>query len=154
MRTIQSLLSEYGESHQNPTNKLVHWFCVPIIVFSVIGLLYGVKLGDLSLSGLPVNLATVVLALALLYYIRLSPTLAVGFLLFALLCLYLCGRIEQSSTPLWMVSIFLFVAAWLVQFWGHKVEGKKPSFLKDVQFLLIGPAWLLSFIYARLGIPI
>ncbi|HND86965.1 MAG TPA: DUF962 domain-containing protein [Saprospiraceae bacterium] len=154
MRTIESLLAEYGESHQNPTNKMVHWVCVPTIVFSVIGLLYGVKFGDLSLLGLPVNLATVVLTLALLYYIRVSPTLAVGFLLFALICLYLCGRIEQGGAPLWRVCLILFVVAWIGQFWGHKVEGKKPSFLKDVQFLLIGPAWLLSFIYARLGIPV
>ena len=154
MRTMQSLLAEYGESHQNPTNKLVHWFCVPIIVFSVVGLLYGVKFGTVSLLGLPPNLATVVLMLTLVYYIRLSPSLAVGFLLFSLGCLYVCGLIEQSGTPLWMVSIGLFVAAWVVQFWGHHVEGKKPSFLKDVEFLMIGPAWLLSFIYGRLGIRI
>ena len=154
MRTMQSLLAEYGESHQNPTNKLVHWFCVPIIVFSVVGLLYGVKFGTVSLLGLQPNLATVVLILTLIYYVRLSPSLAVGFLLFSMVCLYLCGLIEQSSTPLWMVSIGLFVAAWVVQFWGHKVEGKKPSFLKDVEFLMIGPAWLLSFIYERLGIRI
>ena len=154
MRTMQSLLAEYGESHQNPTNKLVHWFCVPTIVFSVVGLLYGVKFGTVSLLGLQPNLATVVLMLTLVYYVRLSPSLAVGFLLFALVCLYLCGLIEQSGTPLWKVSIGLFVAAWIVQFWGHKVEGKKPSFLKDVEFLMIGPAWLLSFIYGRLGIRI
>ena len=154
MRTMQSLLAEYGESHQNPTNKLVHWFCVPIIVFSVVGLLYGVKFGTVSLLGLQPNLATVVLMLTLVYYVRLSPSLAVGFLLFALVCLYLCGLIEQSGVPLWKVCIGLFVAAWIVQFWGHKVEGKKPSFLKDVEFLMIGPAWLLSFIYGRLGIRI
>ena len=154
MRTMQSLLAEYGESHQNPTNKLVHWFCVPIIVFSVVGLLYGVKFGTVSLLGLQPNLATVVLMLTLIYYVRLSPPLAVGFLLFALVCLYLCGLIEQSGVPLWKVCIGLFVAAWIVQFWGHKVEGKKPSFLKDVEFLMIGPAWLLSFIYGRLGIRI
>ena len=154
MRTMQSLLAEYGESHQNPTNKLVHWFCVPTIVFSVVGLLYGVKFGTVSLLGLQPNLATVVLMLTLVYYVRLSPSLAVGFLLFALVCLYLCGLIEQSGVPLWKVCIGLFVAAWIVQFWGHKVEGKKPSFLKDVEFLMIGPAWLLSFIYGRLGIRI
>lgn len=154
MRTMQSLLAEYGESHQNPTNKLVHWFCVPTIVFSVVGLLYGVKFGEVSLLGLPPNLATVVLVLTLIYYVRLSPSLAVGFFLFSLVCLYLCGLIEQSGLSLWKVSVGLFVAAWIVQFWGHKVEGKKPSFLKDVEFLMIGPAWLLSFIYARLGIRI
>jgi len=57
------------------------------------------------------------------------------------------------ETPLWLVCLIVFVLAWVGQFYGHKVEGKKPSFLKDLQFLLIGPAWLLGFIYRKLGIP-
>jgi uncharacterized membrane protein YGL010W len=60
---------------------------------------------------------------------------------------------QSQIAPLWLVSAIVFVVAWIGQFYGHKVEGKKPSFLKDIQFLLIGPAWLLHFIYRRLGIP-
>ncbi len=154
MRTIESLLSEYGESHQNPTNKAVHWICVPVIFFCVVGLLYEVKLGiDLSPT-LPLNLAMVALLFTVLYYVRLSPALAAGMTMFALVCLAVCQAIEAAGLPLWQVSLTLFVLAWIGQFWGHKVEGKKPSFLKDVQFLLIGPAWLMSFIYARLGVKI
>lgn len=153
MRTMQNLLDEYGESHQNPTNKLVHWFCVPSIVFSVIGLLYGVKLPIEVAAGIPLNLAMILLAITLLYYLRLSFTLAIGFFLFACGCLYLAQQIETSGLKLWQVSIAIFVVAWVIQFWGHKVEGKKPSFLKDVEFLMIGPAWLLHFIYKKLGIP-
>ncbi len=155
MRTIESLLDEYGESHRNPTNKIVHWICVPIIFFSVVGLLYSIKLGGLMLTPtLPLNVAMVALLLLLVYYIRLSPTLAAGMAFFALLCLFLCQQIENSGATLWKVSIALFVLAWIGQFWGHKVEGKKPSFLKDLQFLLIGPAWLMHFIYQRAGIAI
>ncbi|MCW5921395.1 MAG: DUF962 domain-containing protein [Saprospiraceae bacterium] len=154
MRTIQSLLSEYGESHQNPTNKLVHWVCVPVIFFCVVGLLYSVKLGVNILPNMPLNLAIVALALTILYYVRLSPTLAIGMTLFSLLCLWLCRVIEASGASLWQVSLILFVLAWVGQFWGHKIEGKKPSFLKDVQFLMIGPAWLMSFIYERAGIKV
>ena len=155
MRTMQSLLDEYGESHRNPTNKLVHWICVPIIFFSVVGLLYSVKLGGLLLTpSLPLNLAMVTLLLLLLYYLRLSPTLAVGMAMFALVCLFLCQQIEASGASLWQLSVVLFVLAWIAQFWGHQVEGKKPSFLKDLQFLLIGPAWLMRFIYGRMGIAI
>jgi uncharacterized membrane protein YGL010W len=65
----------------------------------------------------------------------------------------LAQQIENSHFKLWQVSIAVFVIAWVIQFWGHKVEGKKPSFLKDVEFLMIGPAWLLHFIYKKLGIP-
>jgi uncharacterized membrane protein YGL010W len=154
MRTIQSLLSEYGESHQNPTNKLVHWVCVPVIFFCVVGLLYSVKLGANLSTGLQINLAMVVLLLTVLYYVRLSPTLAVGMTVFSLFCLWICQIIETSGASLWQVSLILFVLAWIGQFWGHKIEGKKPSFLKDVQFLMIGPAWLMSFIYERVGIRV
>ena len=155
MRTIESLLDEYGDSHRNPTNKLVHWICVPVIFFSIVGLLYSVKLGGLMLTPtLPLNLAMVTLSLLLVYYIRLSPPLAAGMTLFALICLFLWQQLENSGATLWQVSLVLFVLAWIGQFWGHKVEGKKPSFLKDLQFLLIGPAWLMSFLYQRAGIAI
>lgn len=155
MRTIESLLDEYGESHRDPTNKLVHWICVPIIFFSVVGLLYSIKLGGLMLTPtLPLNVAIITLLLLLIYYLRLSPTLAAGMAIFTLLCWFLCQQIENSGAVLWQVSIALFVLAWIGQFWGHKVEGKRPSFLKDLQFLLIGPAWLMSFIYQRMGIAI
>jgi uncharacterized membrane protein YGL010W len=73
--------------------------------------------------------------------------------LFGLLCLFLARIIAGTGSPLWMVSIIIFAVAWIGQFYGHKVEGKKPSFFKDLQFLLIGPAWLMHFIYKRLGIP-
>ena len=152
MKTIQQWLSEYGESHQDHTNKTIHWICVPAIFFSMTGLLYGVKL-PFPIFGIPANLAMIVLALVTVYYFSLSKTLWIGLLLFAVLCLWLCSLIEQSNIlPLWLFSIIIFVVAWIGQFYGHKVEGKKPSFLKDIQFLLIGPAWLMSFIYKKLGI--
>lgn len=152
MKTIHQWLDEYGESHQDHTNKTIHWICVPSIFFSITGLLYGIKL-PLLISGLQINLAMIVLALVTVYYVSLSRTLWVGLVLFALLCLWLCQLIEEVNIlPLWLFCIIVFVVAWIGQFYGHKVEGKKPSFLKDIQFLMIGPAWLMSFIYKRLGI--
>lgn len=153
MATLASLLSEYGESHQNPTNKLVHWVCVPLIMFSLLGLLWSLPfpaaLRELSAW---LNWGTLVMALALLYYLRLSPALALGMVLvWALMAAGL--RLVESSVPfpLWAVCLLIFALAWAGQFWGHKVEGKKPSFLKDLQFLLIGPLWLLHFVYQKLG---
>jgi uncharacterized membrane protein YGL010W len=49
-------------------------------------------------------------------------------------------------------AIVVFVLAWIGQFIGHMVEGRKPSFFEDLGFLLVGPAWLLSFVYQRAGI--
>lgn len=154
MKTIHQWLNEYGESHQDHTNKTIHWICVPAIFFSIIGLLYGIKI-PFTVFDVQLNVAILVLALAVVYYMSLSKTLWVGLLLFALLCLWLCQIVEQSGIiSLWLFSVIVFVVAWIGQFYGHKIEGKKPSFLKDIQFLMIGPAWLMSFIYKKLGIGI
>ncbi len=157
MRKIDALLAEYGESHQNETNKAIHWICVPLIFLSVVGLIASIPssfvqrvLGHNPYS----NWAFVVLVLVLVYYISLSIPLGFGMMLFGLLCLYIVRLLAQSTiAPLWLISIVIFVVAWIGQFYGHKVEGKKPSFLKDIQFLLIGPAWLMHFIYKKLRIP-
>ncbi len=154
MRDINSLLNEYGESHQNKTNKLVHWICVPLIFFSLVGLLYSVKFPFFILTDIQLNLAHIALLASLFYYFRLSKSLTIGLLIFVIVCLWFCYVIEEQEISLWIVSVVVFVAAWIGQFWGHKVEGKKPSFLKDVQFLLIGPAWLMSFIFEKLDIKI
>ncbi len=156
MRKIDLLLSEYGESHRNVTNKMIHWICVPLIFFSVIGLIASIPSGLVQsiLGENPyANWATIVLVLAIAYYSTLSITLTIGMMLFSALCLYVARLIAETSTPLWAASLFIFVVAWIGQFYGHKVEGKKPSFLKDLQFLMIGPVWLMHFIYKKLGIP-
>ena len=147
MRRIDALLQEYGESHQNQTNKRVHWICVPVIFTSVMALIYELP------PVLGVNWLWIVTLLVMAYYVYLSPRLAVGFIavfVLAFAAMMLAARIVPL--PLWGTALIAFVLAWIGQFWGHKVEGKKPSFFKDLQFLLIGPAWLLSFIYKRMGL--
>jgi len=151
MKTIRDWLDEYGESHQNETNKLIHWICVPAIFFSIVGLMYSIKLPWI-ISGYQLNVAVILMALVVIYYASLSNTIWIGMMLFGLICLYLCYLVESSGIRLWLFSVIVFALAWVGQFYGHKVEGKKPSFLKDIQFLMIGPAWLMSFIYQKLGI--
>jgi uncharacterized membrane protein YGL010W len=153
MKGIQTWLDDYGISHQNPTNKLIHWICVPLIFFSITGLFYSVELPFKIGSDMNFNLAIIMLAGVVAYYFFLSRTLWIGMLLFASVCMLICYEMKQSGISLWLVSIVTFVLAWIGQFYGHHVEGKKPSFIHDLQFLMIGPAWLMSFIYKRLGIP-
>lgn len=157
MRKIDELLEEYGQSHQNATNKLIHWICVPAIFFSIVGLTYSIPAQVLTtylpFLGSFANWASVALIVILIYYVTLSPPLTLGMLLFAALCLALANVLAlMAPIPLWAISLVIFVVAWIFQFYGHKVEGKKPSFFKDVQFLLVGPAWLMHFIYKRLGL--
>ena len=152
MKSIQQWLDEYGESHRNKTNKTIHWVCVPAIVFSLLALLWGVPLPGLADLGFA-NAATALVLLSGIYYFALSVPLALGMLVLAgamLSVLYAVDtRIEMA---MWQIGVAVFVVAWIGQFVGHKIEGKKPSFFKDVQFLLIGPLWLLAALYRRLGV--
>ena len=154
MPTIQQWLSAYGESHTNSTNKMIHWICVPAIFFSIVGLLYEVEL-PFQIAGFQLNLAMIIMLVVVAYYFSLSKTLWVGMLIVGFFCLLICFLFQQSGwMPLWEFCLLVFAVAWIAQFYGHRVEGKKPSFLKDIQFLLIGPAWLMSFIYKKMGIPV
>ena len=152
-RTIHDWFNTYGESHQNPTNKLIHWICVPTIYFCVVGLLYSVPVPTIpSFSG-PHLLATLAIGLVGIFYLRLSLPIMVGMMLWRLVCLWLIHVLDANLPyPVWAVCVLLFVLAWIGQFYGHKIEGKKPSFLEDLKFLMIGPAWLMGFLYRRAGI--
>jgi uncharacterized membrane protein YGL010W len=153
MKNITNWLDEYGESHKNETNKFIHWICVSAIFFSIVGLLYAIKL-PFQFQAQQLNVAMIVTLLVVLYYVKLSPSLAVGMFIFATLCLLLAHFVEKMGISLWLFSMIVFALAWVGQFYGHKIEGKKPSFLKDLQFLMIGPAWLMSFVYKKIGIAL
>lgn len=146
MRTLQDWLAEYSISHQNPVNKRLHWLCVPLITFSVIGLLW-------SLNPF---VALIALILAMIFYARLSLRLFIGMTLFSVFSVVLIWMLTaqllsiSSSEPFWFY-LGIFIVGWIGQFYGHKVEGKKPSFFKDLQFLLIGPAWCVDYLMKKIG---
>ena len=154
MRPIDLLLETYGESHKNATNKLIHWVCVPAIMFSLLTLLFAIPF--FVERSLWANWAFVLLVGAWIYYARLSMTMLIGFVVIGGLMLLgimgLYGMAGYDAGTLALYAVIIFVVAWIGQFIGHKIEGKKPSFLQDVQYLLIGPAWLLHFIFKKVGI--
>jgi uncharacterized membrane protein YGL010W len=153
-RRIDVLLAEYGESHQNPTNKTIHWIAVPVIAWSVIAILWALPTPGFFPANPYVNWATIGCALAVVYYLTLSVPLAIGMVAFSVIAIAIIRQVEtNASINLEWIAGAVFVFAWVFQFAGHEVEGKKPSFFKDLQFLLIGPAWLMHFLYRRLGIP-
>ena len=155
MRSIQKWLDMYGESHQNPLNKKIHWICVPAIMFSIVGLWWSIPHQEMPVIffNTKLNWAIILTTLILFYYLWLSLVMAVGMFFVGLTLLVGNSFLYTNfDFPLWKISLIIFVVAWAGQFVGHKIEGKKPSFFQDIQFLLIGPAWLLSFIYNKLGI--
>lgn len=140
IRQIDHLLAHYGESHQNPDNELIHFVAIPLIVFSLMGLLQWIH----------PNVALVVIAGSIVYYARLSTVFMVSMALVSALMLYVIGLID----PAWLlpVSVGIFVISWIFQFIGHKMEGKKPSFFEDLQYLLVGPLFVLSKLFLKIGL--
>jgi|SRR4051812_3242328 uncharacterized membrane protein YGL010W len=145
--------AEYGESHQDDTNELIHWICVPLIFFCVLGFVAAIPAPVAWLETMPwFNWALVAVVAVYAFYLRLSPRLSAGLLFFMSLCYTGIVVLELFAPwPIWKICGVVFILAWIGQFIGHKIEGKKPSFLKDVVFLLIGPAWLMSMVYRKLG---
>ncbi|MFI4923777.1 MAG: DUF962 domain-containing protein [Vicinamibacteria bacterium] len=140
MRRVDALFERYAESHRHPRNKAIHWVCVPLITWSLLAILWWIAPAA----------AYVLIGVAMLYYARLSFTIAIGMLAVAALMVYALMQLGDAMLP---VAIAVFVAAWAGQFVGHRIEGKQPSFVEDVRFLLVGPAWPLADAYRRFGIP-
>lgn len=136
MKTMNQWFDEYSESHQNKTNKAIHWVCVPTILFSIIGIL----------AHFSALLTALLLLLSFVFYARLDLVLAVAMAALLVVMAWLIYTLPVGVG----FYIGLFVLAWIGQFYGHKVEGKKPSFFKDLQFLLIGPVWCMDAYLGKL----
>tara|TARA_R110002073_G_scaffold8207_4_gene45788 strand:+ start:1260 stop:1718 length:459 start_codon:yes stop_codon:yes gene_type:complete len=148
MKTAQQWFDEYAVSHQNHTNQLIHYICVPLIFFSVIGLFMSIPTGLLEntfelYNPILENWAVVVGILISIFYIQLGFWYFLQMAFFILLAII--GNFWLgNNVHLLYASLAIFVIAWIGQFYGHNVEGKKPSFAKDLQFLLIGPLWVVK----------
>ena len=150
-REVDRWLGNYSEDHRNATNVLIHWICVPLILWTVIALLWLVPVPEsIGRAGL---WAGVAMFMAMMFYLRQSRPLAFGMLIaFAAL-----GVVTEllyralGATLLWL-AIGIFVAAWIAQFIGHHIEGRRPAFFTDLAYLLIGPAWIVAKIMRKLGV--
>lgn len=134
-KTLSDWLAEYGESHQNPANKSIHWVCVPTIFVTIMGMIFAYS---------PI-LAYICSVLVVAFYLRLSLVLGLSMGLFMVSVLWLLYTYPVGFG----VWLLVFVVAWIGQFIGHHIEGKKPSFFEDLQFLLIGPAWVADSLWSK-----
>ena len=138
LKTLEQWFSLYGESHKNPTNVKIHKVAVPLIYFSVVALITAIP------GNIGIGILSTITAITLAFYFYLSLKLGVVMATFTALCIYLALNINNII----MVAVGIFIVAWVFQFVGHKVEGKKPSFLNDLSFLLIGPAWVFNPLFS------
>ena len=159
IRNVDIYFDKYAESHQNPTNKLIHWICVPLIILSLLGLLWSIPFPYIKILGAYnsyVNWASFFIAFSIFYYYNLSPVLSYFMFFLLFIFSFVIMELEQwqktGGPALWLISLIIFVISWAGQFTGHKIEGKKPSFFDDLKFLLIGPIWLLHFVLKKFKI--
>ena len=151
-REVDRWLGNYSEDHRNPTNVLIHWICVPLIVWTVVALLWVIPVP--AMLGRPGLWAGAAMVAALSFYLRLSrPLGGAMLLLFVLLGLITEGLYRVLGPGLLLaLAIGVFVLAWIAQFIGHNIEGRRPAFLTDLVYLLIGPAWIAAKVMRKFGI--
>jgi uncharacterized membrane protein YGL010W len=138
-RRIDQLLAHYGESHQHPVNERIHFIAIPLIMLSLIGLIFCIHPW----------LAYGFMAASMVYYARLSSVFLAAMGVWSVLLLALVHAMGDARLPL---CVAIFVGAWVLQFIGHKLEGKKPSFFEDVQYLWVGPLFVLRPLLQRYAI--
>jgi uncharacterized membrane protein YGL010W len=138
-RRLDQLLAHYGESHRDPRNEAIHFIAIPLILLSLVGLLYAAHPW----------IAYAFLAASMVYYARLSWVFLIAMAAVSgvalLLVLAMCDRVVPAS-------VSIFITAWIAQFVGHRIEGKKPSFFEDLQYLWVGPLFVLSKLFGKLGL--
>ena len=130
-RRIDELLNHYAQSHLHPTNERIHFAAIPLIMLSLIGLMFFLH---------PLVAYGFILA-SMVYYLRLSLPFAAAMTVWSAIMLAVVHAMGEQRL---YICLAIFVGAWVMQFIGHKTEGKKPSFFEDVQYLWIGPLFVLQ----------
>lgn len=141
-RRVDQLLAHYGQSHQHPTNERIHVVAIPLIMLTLVGMMYA----------LSPWLAYAFLGASLVYYLRLGSPMLTTCMVAVTAAMLLAIRALDGAGVLLPTSVAVFVVAWVFQFIGHKVEGKKPSFFEDIQYLWVGPLFVLVLFLRRAGL--
>lgn len=150
MRSLADYIEEYSDSHQNQTNILIHKICVPAIMFSLLGILKALPVS--ATWPMWLDWSTVFIIASLIYYSLFKNIRVVAAIIIMLIPMLLI--LEEMRPRFFVISVIVFIVAWIGQFIGHKIEGKKPSFFKDLFFLLIGPVWTMNSLAAETGIDL
>lgn len=150
-RNIYRLMAEYERDHQDKTNRLLHFIAVPLIFFCVVAFVTEIPT-PAGIEKLPGGWLLIAVIPASIYYLRRSVTAGVIMIAFTLLCFGIIELLRHAALPVWEVSLGLFIVLWGVQYVGHSIEGKRPSFFRDAQFLLIGPVWVFHKFLRPLGV--
>jgi uncharacterized membrane protein YGL010W len=139
-RKLDRLLAHYGESHRHPTNELIHVIAIPAIMLSIVGMLFALHPWA----------AYVFVGASLVYYALLQSPVLLAIM--AAWTVLLIGLATAMGGRAFVISLAIFVVGWIFQFIGHKLEGRKPSFFEDIQYLWVGPLFVVTLALRKLGV--
>ena len=141
MSVLTRLLESYEKNHQNPVNEVIHIFAIPLIMFSILGVT----------AAFDIFLEYILAGIVLFYYLKLSKIAALLMLVWLLIYLGLVALLRPYIIE---ISLLLFVLGWILQFLGHFIEGKRPSFFEDLRHFLIGPLFVVQKLISKFGIKV
>lgn len=138
MQNISVLIKNYAKSHKHPINENIHIFAIPAIMFSIFGIL----------AAIDYLVVIVFIIFSLMFYLKLSMK---AFYLMTVWSLINMLFVYFLFDNILLISVVTFILGWTIQFIGHFIEGKKPSFFEDIKYLLIGPLFVFENILSRFG---
>lgn len=147
-RPVDRFFAAYSADHRDATNQLLHVLCVPAIVWSLLVLVHCIPLGEGAPTGL---LAAVLAVVAVVFWCWLSLRLGLGAGVVMALSFWSVAALHAAvgTAALALIGAGVFVVAWVGQFVGHHIEGRRPSFFTDLVYLMIGPVWVLAKAYRK-----
>jgi len=155
MSETDGWLKLYEDTHQDLTYPVIFWAAVPMVVLGTVGIMWTLPIPDEFFDISPLlNWGTAFLMAAAVYYFIISVSLAIGMLPFFIGIAAIQTWLVQSDFSPLRVSIGLFVAGVIGLWMGHRNKSSLRPVLQDLQLMMIGPAWLLSVLYRRIGIPL
>ena len=141
MSVLTRLLESYEKNHQNPINEAIHIIAIPLIMFSILGMT----------AAFDIFLEYILVGIVFFYYQKLSKTAALLMLVWLLIYL---GLVVLLKPYIIEISVLLFAFGWILQFLGHLIEGKRPSFFEDLRYFLIGPLFVVQKVISKFGIKV
>lgn len=158
-KKVDILLDEYTAFHQHPSNKLIHFVCIPLIILGILGLAWSIPFPHLAFLGKYngfLNWASFVIAFSGYYYYRLSPVFTYGLIIVIFLMSLVIVQLEKwamtGGPAIWLVCAVFLILAGVAQFIGYKIEGKRSSLVQHARFLIVGPLWILKKIWIKAGL--
>lgn len=158
-RKIDVYFKRLDASHQNPTNQLMHYFFVPLMVLGILGMAWAIPFPHIGFIGKYngyFNWASFIIAFGIYYYLKLSPLLSYFalFLFFGLSYGIMQLEVYEKAggAELSVISVAILMISLAGQYIGGKIEGNEQSFNDDTKLAHITPLWVFYKLTQRFGL--